>query len=161
MKRNLPIYVIALLFTASALLAAGWSEAWDQVNPPIPMAGLYAPGVGRCVALYEGDELIGITINRTEDMHKANRNRASYAISTYNALARIAQEAHRPEIASWATGLRMTDGPDPMQDEGTITCWCENTIWQRDERGNKLIPKGCGGPCGSCSHCVVVYPAIN
>lgn len=160
MKRAaIPVVVFVLL--AVGLAAAGWSDSWDQGNPKIPTAGLYVPGIGRCVALYEGDELIGITVNRTEDMNKANKNRSGYAISTYNALGIIAQRAGRPDLAALAVDLRMTDGPDPSLEGGTMTCWCENTIWQRDGRSGKLIAKGCAGACGSCTHCAARYPSAD
>ncbi len=140
---------------------AGWSPAWNKV-PQIPTAGLSSPGVGRCVALYEfgESEPVGITVSDRENMHKADENRAAYAIGTYTAVALIAQKAGRPDLGSLALELRMTDGPNPSQEGGTVECWCSNTIWSGDPRkGGKVT--GCGGPCGSCTHCTVRSPAIN
>jgi len=157
LKRTVPALVV-LVFLVSGLAAAGWSEAWDQVNPPIPMAGLYGPGIGRCVALYEDTTFIGATINRSEIMSKSNRNRATYAIGTYNAVALAAHKAGRPDLAAAAVDLRMVE--QPSLDIDDMQCWCENTIWSGDPRkGGTVI--GCGGNCGSCTHCMVKSRKIN
>lgn len=153
MKRlYLAVSLIPVLVLASLLL--GWSPAWNE-KPRIPTAGLFTPGVGRCVALYEGDTMIGYTINRTEDMHRANRNRDAYAISTYNAVTLIAQQAGRPDLASLAVDLEILDGPslDAVK-APPMGCYCENTIWSGDPRRGGQVT-GCGGACGSCTHCVV------
>lgn len=138
------ILVLMMLAPAVVLMAAS-----PDTPPPIPTAGLYTPGIGRCVALYEGDVLLGITINRTEDMVRANKNRDGYAISTYNAVTRLAQEIGRPDIASAAVDLRMTWGRPDALSADSMVCYCENTVWW-----NRQIV-GCGGACGSCTHCYV------
>jgi hypothetical protein len=154
------VLFLALCLALSGIgLFAGWSPAWEK-RPPIPMAGLYTPGVGRCVALYEGDTLVGITSVPYEDMRKADRNRDSYAISTYNALGLIAQSARRPDLASAAVELRMVNGPSASVESQTTECWCTNTVWSGTPgRGGKIT--GCEGPCGSCTRCSVVVRQIE
>jgi len=151
-SRWILVAATSLVFIMAALVA-GWSPAWNE-KPRIPTAGLYAPGVGRCVALYEGGTMIGYVINRTEDMRRADKNRDGYAISTYNSVTLIAQQAGRPDLASLAVDLQITDGPSLDSQGPPIGCYCENTIWSGDPRkGGKVT--GCGGACGSCTHCVV------
>ena len=157
--RRLAFFAPLPFIIAIGATLAGWSPSWEK-RPQIPMAGLYGQGIGRCVALYEDDTLVGITINRTEDMRKADANRAAYAISTYNAATLAAQNAGRPDLASILVNLRVTDGPDPMQEARTADCWCESTIWSGDPRKGGTVV-GCGGGCSSCTHCVVRSPEIQ
>lgn len=147
MRIRVLLAALLMLVPAVFLLAA----SADQ--PPIPMTGLFGPGIGRCVALSEGDILLGITINRTENMAKQAENPAGFAISTYNAVAMIAQESKRPDIASLAVDLEIRSGEYNAEahslEPDSMVCYCENTIWE----GRVIV--GCGGSCGSCTHCYV------
>lgn len=124
------LLVVLLMLAPAVLLTATY-----DVLPPVPMDGLFAPGIGRCVALSEGDTLIGMIFLRTEDMAKQMENPSGFAISTYNAVVLVALSNGRPDLAALAVDLRIRSGEykaastEPVLDGPVMDCFCENAIW--------------------------------
>jgi len=147
---------VAVLFAVVMLVSfsLAWKYPIADRDAPLPMKGLSADGSGYCVALYDGDTLLGIETVGDHGLYKVDPGkRDEFAISTYNAVAHIALRAGRPDLADKAVSLRHVK-PGTIVPEGTMVCSCTNTIWCKQGPG-KIGICGCGGACGSCESCFV------
>lgn len=149
-KEMLGPLLLWLVFVLAIALVAGAHPIADR-EAPLPTKGLDGHGLGYCVSLSEGGQQIGQVL---VPFHRADpKKRDEFAISVYNAVTLIAQNAGRPDLASKAASLRIVR-PGAAVDPESMTCACTNTTWSGDPRkGGRVM--GCGGPCGSCASCTV------